>query len=100
MCKPTTDTATVRQVLRSLASAGWTPRRVYDGEEHVPTDTADAAVKAITDVDQAWLTVGTADGGDHGSVLFVLGNGDALDCVADFTTNLAGVIEPLMAGWR
>jgi predicted fused transcriptional regulator/phosphomethylpyrimidine kinase len=96
MSKPTTDVAGIRQTIRALRAAGWELWVVNDREEEIDVKTEMQAVSAITDVDDAFLYVRNAT--DKAYVYFVLGN-DPEEVICDYTTNLSGVIDPLLDKW-
>lgn len=97
MSTPTTDRGGIEQVIRALVAAGWELHYVDDrGDETIEVSTEPEAVKAITDVDEAFLFVKRAD--QTGYVFFVLGN-DPWEVVCDYTTNLDPTIGDLTSSW-
>jgi hypothetical protein len=102
MSTPTTDTAGIRQVIRVLRAAGWELSSVDNGEERVPVTTEAEALAATTEVDMSRLIVTKPvdpAGALRGWVLFVMGNGDPVDLVADWTLNLSDALDPLTDSW-
>ena len=96
---PKTDEAGIRQVIRALRAAGHKLLYVFDGEEDIPVRTEAEAMKAITDVEDAFLHV-TPVPGHHITpwVRFVLGNAPD-EVVCDYTLSLDPVLGPLTDGW-
>jgi hypothetical protein len=98
MSAPTTDMGTVQQVIRALRQGDWSPVAVDNGEERVPVASEPQAIRAIFEVDMARLYF-RHDDGRTGWTLFVLGNGDPMDCMADYTLTLSDVLDPLIDRW-
>lgn len=98
MSTPTTDRDGVQQVIRTLLAADHKLLAVFDGEETISVRNEAEALDAIFAVDSAQLYFALPDKG-RGGVLFVLGNGDLVDPVADYTTNLAPILDDLTRSW-
>lgn len=96
---PATDEDAIRQILRALRLAGYGLITVDNGEERIPVRTDDAAFAAINEVDNASLrVVHNVRAASVGYVWFVLGN-EPFEVAADYSANLAPVIEPLTDRW-
>jgi hypothetical protein len=92
------DREATREILTALADAGYRMIGVdYMDGEAVKVSSVEEAVAEVMAVDIAAVIVGGPTG--RGWVQFVLGNGDPLDLVANFTTDLDPVIDPIMRGW-
>lgn len=92
------DEQATREVLTALADAGYRMIGVdYMDGEAVKVSSVDEAVTEVMAVDFSAVIVGGPTG--RSWVQFVLGNGDPLDLVANFTTDLTPVIDPIMRGW-
>lgn len=102
MSAPSSDRAAIRQTLRALKAAGYSPVTVNDGEETIKVWGATEAevIEALTATDQAWLYVTAAAGprGKQSWVFFVLGN-DPEEVINDYTVDLDPVIDPLYEKW-
>lgn len=92
------DTAGIKETIRALEAANHTLLAVDNGGGLVKVSTEAEAVDEATASDSAVLHV-TLPSGKRGWVLFVLGNGCLEDLIADHTTNLSVVLDPLMDGW-
>jgi len=109
MTAPSTDRAAIAAIIKAVKAAGWTLDYVDNGEDNVPTyDTAQIALNAVFEVDEALLHVtrGSADDAERGGeppergyVYLVLGN-EPFEVAADYTVNLEQAIGPLMEGWN
>lgn len=97
MSAPTSDTAAIRQVIRTLKAAGYALDRVHDGEDDITVRTEPDAIAAITAVDDAWLHV-THPSERPSAVWFVLGN-DPEEVIANYGESLSPVLDPLIERW-
>jgi hypothetical protein len=93
------DRTAATQIVQALVEAGHSPYEVRSGHEGELVSTVQQAVDEILAVSICRLYVRLADGTGDGWVLFVLGNDHPLDMVADWTTSLSSVIEPVMDTW-
>lgn len=71
----------VWNLCKHMQANGWTPARVFDGEEHTTVCSAKAAMELIFNLDDARLTFCDGKGHRH-AVVLVLGNG--IDIVSDW----------------
>jgi hypothetical protein len=95
------DKTAARQIIDALLEAGHTPVTIeYDGGDTL--DVRDMSqgriVEELTQTGLSYLIV--AKGLQFAAILFVTGNGDPLDMVADWHESLSPVIEPVMDGWK
>ena len=97
MATPSTDSAAMRAILRSLVNGGCTLRQVFDGEDVTDVSSVAEALRVILAVDDATVSVWTPDG-SSGWVWFVLGNSPE-EVVADHTVNLSEWIDPVCHSW-
>lgn len=97
MSLPTTDRGGIQQAIRALRDDGWNLYTVDDGEETIAPVNETEAVEAIMAVDVATLHLVNAKSGEHGSVLFVLGNSPE-EVVCDYTVNLTA-LDALIDSW-
>lgn len=89
------DETATRQTLKALAEAGLQPISVdYGDGEAVAVSSVSEAVREVMSVDEAYVILN-----DGRWVRFVLGNGDPLDLICDFTASLDSIIDPLMRRW-
>lgn len=99
MAAPRTDADGVRQAIRALLDAGYTLLQVDNGEA-VPVTTMKQAVDEVMATDTATLYVRTPLGDYDPWVVFVLGNSEpAKDLLADWSTRLSVVLDPLTKSW-
>ena len=96
MSTPKDDKAAIRAIIRAVRAAGWHLDHVNDGEEETAVTTEEAALDAITAVDEARLYVRKQ--GRRGWVLFVMGN-EPYEVAANYTVNLTDAIDPLTDSW-
>lgn len=96
MSTPKDDKAAIRAIIRAVRAAGWHLDHVNDGEEEIAVATEEAALDAITAVDEARLYVRKQ--GRRGWVLFVMGN-EPYEVAADYTVGLTDAIDPLTDSW-
>lgn len=82
------ERAIIKALISFLDGYGFKPTFVFDGEENVKCSTVDAAIEAITAVDESWLhfkankgVLGSGARKDHG-VYLILGNGE--DVISDW----------------
>jgi hypothetical protein len=106
MSAPKDDKAAIRQIIRAVRKAGWDLEYVDDREEETLVTTEDAALDAITAVDEAFLVLKRLDPvpgtltklQTRAHIFFVLGN-DPEEVACDYTTNLEPAIGPLVESW-
>lgn len=96
MSAPSSDSAGIRQVIRTLKADKWELDSVWDGEESIPVTTETAAVDGVMAVDMAHIYF--KRDGEQGWVYFVLGN-EPDEVVNDYTTNLDPALTTLTNSW-
>ena len=96
MSNPSTDSAAIKAICKSIIQHGWTPTEVNDGEDVVPTTTVAEIVAAVTAVGEAGAYF-TKDGKESG-VSFVLGN-EPFEVACDYHTSLSEAVEAVTDKW-
>ena len=98
MSAPSSDRAAIRQTIRALKAAGYSPIEVFDSEETIDVRGATEAevIEALTATDESWLYVEPTT--SRSWLFFVLGN-DPEEVINDYTMDLDPVIDPLFDKW-
>ena len=98
-----TDNPIERKIVRDLAAcliaAGMPVTVDYNEDEPgvLASTDLDAIENAAMDVDDCWLLVNPEGEGYNSYVRLIFGNGNlGLDCISDYTTDLEGVIQPVI----
>ena len=101
MGAPSSDSAGIRQIIRALKAAGYTPFMAVDGEgEEHHTQNEQELIENLTSCDDGTLYVRLPEGSGRKTshVYFVLGN-DPEEVACDWGISLSPVLDPLTESW-